>query len=1298
MAMAATVEMMAPTPLISKASSISSSSMAALKPPKPPLSPPVPSPRTITELISSRARELPSEPILGYPSRGGVDYVEYTFSDLELLSSRAARIYSTRLPVRTTSKQDARVVALLGPSTLEYVFTALALSRLGFTVLFLSTRLSEAAYLSLLEATKCRHMVVDASFRKVASTLSRSSSSSQSQSQQEESESEPLHVVDILDKSEFILDQVGGDDDDEIEMDTEPETETEIKIEQRDYFDLDEESGKIAWIIHSSGSTGFPKPIYQTHKAALRNYENNMNMVGFLTLPLFHAHGLSSVFRGITAVKKIYMYGATLPLTSQNLLQILRRHDFDIFYGVPYALKLLGETQQGIDALAAMKIVMFGGSACPDALGDRLAGSGVNLISHYGTTETGQLMTSFRPPGDRAWNYVREHERLKPYMRMEERGGNLYELVVLDGWPSKVATNRDDGAYATKDLFEPHPSIAGAWKYSGRLDDTIVLMNGEKAIPIAMEQALRQHELVREAVMFGAGKSQVGMIIIASPSAASLQPQELIDAIWPTIVAENKPLPAYAQLARDMIKVVPAETAYPSTDKGTVMRQAFYRTFQQDIDDVYRQAESRAAGTLELSDSELREFLRTNLLELSPQDDSSQLTDDTDLFSLGVDSLQSTRLRAKILKEIQLNGNPLPQNVVFEYPTIAKLATAILSIRDSKVVEVRDVVKEMEELVAKYGVFPAHVPVPRASEETCVVVTGATGSLGAHLVAQLVLRDDVSEVCCLVRADSVGAARQRVVKSMQERAVWHTLPLELRRKISCYPSDFSKPDLGLGEAVYAKLSAKITNLVHCAWSVNFNKNLSSFEADCIAGARHLMLLCLSAQQPTPASFNFCSSVSTVASTPGPSVPEDLPESFRCAQGMGYAQSKLVTEHLVARAASATGMRARVLRVGQIIADTKHGIWNDTEAIPLMLQAATTFGALPALDESPRWLPVDTVAAAMMDISLSATTHSVFNIVNPRTFHWARDLLPALRAAGLSFAEVGQREWIRLLRVSNPDPEANPTIKLVDFFASKYDNDVTKRKKLDYATATAEQISSSLGSASALSTELVRKFVDRFLTTSWAPPKSSSSSSTGASRTGTRLIVLSGPCGVGKTTVATQLAESLACPVIEGDAIHDAIAIAKMSQSIPLTSLDRQIWLSRIKVQVLERVRARQLVGTSSSSPSSSTGQQCENIVLTCSALARSHRDALRNILGDNQGVVGPVETVFVLLQATEEELIRRVAERKGHYMKTDMVKSQLDAIEQPGDEEVDVFPVDAEMEIDLVMEQALAAIQGPKMR
>jgi acyl-coenzyme A synthetase/AMP-(fatty) acid ligase len=150
-------------------------------------------------------------------------------------------------------------------------------------------------------------------------------------------------------------------------------------------FNLETESKHIAWIIHSSGSTGLPKPILQTHKAAVNNYATNMDMRGFITLPLYHAHGLSSFFRAISSGKQIHLYNASLPLAKQHIIDIMRNNRFEIFYGVPYALKLLAESTQGIELLASCKIVMFGGSSCPDSLGDKLVENGVNLVSHFGT-------------------------------------------------------------------------------------------------------------------------------------------------------------------------------------------------------------------------------------------------------------------------------------------------------------------------------------------------------------------------------------------------------------------------------------------------------------------------------------------------------------------------------------------------------------------------------------------------------------------------------------------------------------------------------------------------------------------------------------------------------------------------------------------------------------------------------------------------------------------------------------------------------------------------------------------------
>jgi nucleoside-diphosphate-sugar epimerase len=165
--------------------------------------------------------------------------------------------------------------------------------------------------------------------------------------------------------------------------------------------------------------------------------------------------------------------------------------------------------------------------------------------------------------------------------------------------------------------------------------------------------------------------------------------------------------------------------------------------------------------------------------------------------------------------------------------------------------------------------------------------------------------------------------------------------------------------------------------------------------------------------------------------------------------MGYAQSKLVAEHICQRAAAETGIAARVLRIGQVVGDTEYGIWNATEAIPLILQCAVTIGCVPKLDESPLWLPVDVVAEAVVEVSLSERVGSgVLNVVNSRSFHWTRDLLPMLRKAlpGVGYEEVGRREWIRRLRESDPDGVANPPVKLLAFFEGKYGHEEGEVRK------------------------------------------------------------------------------------------------------------------------------------------------------------------------------------------------------------------------------------------------------------
>lgn len=319
-----------------------------------------------------------------------------------------------------------------------------------------------------------------------------------------------------------------------------------------------------------------------------------------------------------------------------------------------------------------------------------------------------------------------------------------------------------------------------------------------------------------------------------------------------------------------------------------------------------------------------------------------------------------------------------------------------------------------------------------------------------------------------------NSAHGRIIASLTERGL---SPYHHSSKFTALPADLGLPDLGLGPDAYDALRSTLTSVIHSAWAVNFNIAVRSFEAQHISGLRHLLDLCLSVPFSRPARLAFISSISAAAGTPSPAhVRETIVKDPSHAQNMGYARSKWVAEHIVHAAAATTGMEARVLRSGQIIGDSVMGRWNSTEAIPLMFRAAETLGALPALDETPTWMPVDKCAQAVLELSGLAALGSqtagyfqvqddaevVYHVQNPMAVRWTEDVLPALAEAGLKFETVGQREWVQRLRDGEQDPKVNPTVKLLDFFAEKYDNDKPGRSGLVFETARTEERSKAIG--------------------------------------------------------------------------------------------------------------------------------------------------------------------------------------------------------------------------------------------
>ncbi|HEX4028546.1 MAG TPA: gluconokinase [Rhizomicrobium sp.] len=140
-----------------------------------------------------------------------------------------------------------------------------------------------------------------------------------------------------------------------------------------------------------------------------------------------------------------------------------------------------------------------------------------------------------------------------------------------------------------------------------------------------------------------------------------------------------------------------------------------------------------------------------------------------------------------------------------------------------------------------------------------------------------------------------------------------------------------------------------------------------------------------------------------------------------------------------------------------------------------------------------------------------------------------------------------------------------------------------------------------------------------------------------------LIVVMGVAGSGKTTLASQLAEKLGVPFVEGDSLHPAANVKKMAHGIPLTDEDRWPWLEAIG----ERMEVERATG--------------HGVVVACSALKRTYRDFLRS------KVHGKMH--FILLDGSRQLISERMKKRKGHFMPPALLDSQFATLEPPTSDE-----------------------------
>ncbi|KAL2802933.1 hypothetical protein BJX63DRAFT_437407 [Aspergillus granulosus] len=331
----------------------------------------------------------------------------------------------------------------------------------------------------------------------------------------------------------------------------------------------------------------------------------------------------------------------------------------------------------------------------------------------------------------------------------------------------------------------------------------------------------------------------------------------------------------------------------------------------------------------------------------------------------------------------------------------------------------------------------------------CVLVTGASGSLGCHLLAELTSHPNIASVVCLNRRSRQNPL-ERQHRSLLQKKIF--LSEEAAAKVRVIEADLSKSQLGLSNDEYDHLLNSVTHIVHNAWLMNAKLPLRRFEPQ-LQIMRNLLDLAhgISLQRPTERiSFQFISSIATVGHRPiwtgKPSVPEE-PMTIDSVLPTGYGDAKYICERMIDETLHKYPDRfqAMVVRPGQVAGSTTSGYWNPMEHLSFLVKSSQTLGALPDFDGVLSWTPVDAVASTLVDLLLlpkGKTPYPIYHIDNPVRQSW-KEMTPVLadalhipRANIIPFEEWIQRVMDYPRQVEGPEGD-NPAILLVDFLDNNF---------------------------------------------------------------------------------------------------------------------------------------------------------------------------------------------------------------------------------------------------------------------
>ncbi|KAI5854494.1 acetyl-CoA synthetase-like protein [Durotheca rogersii] len=453
-------------------------------------------------------------------------------------------------------------------------FSSWLLPRRGTRAFFTSHRNSLEAHISLVKRTSCSALLLSEKPLPVARHIL---------------EDWPMEQVTTPDLDFFLGEEL-------VEVVPFPKTFEEVRNEP-------------FYILHTSGSTGIPKPVPITygsyggmdsqlllpslgHKPTFLSYVRGKRV--FFALPVFHAASLNwtiglALFAGVICVLP-----PPMPLTAHLASQIFQ---YSQSYGAVMAPSLVVDCYNNdtycVRMLQSLKFIVYGGGMLPEEVGDVLCHR-IRLMTLMGSCETA-LLPHQMLDDPRDWEYISLSPCLGHIFRNDrDRLGNLtiVRQRKYESHQGVFSTFPQKEEHAMGDLFEPHPLKPGLWRFRGRADDIISFTTAEKLNPSTMESIIQANPRVKSAVIGGQGQFQASLLLEPReyPRNAA-EEQTFLDQVWPSIVQANRDCPAHGRIMRGFVMLTDPAKPLPRASKDTVQRHAVFKLYVAEWGSLYeRQA------------------------------------------------------------------------------------------------------------------------------------------------------------------------------------------------------------------------------------------------------------------------------------------------------------------------------------------------------------------------------------------------------------------------------------------------------------------------------------------------------------------------------------------------------------------------------------------------------------------------------------------------------------------------------------------------------------------------------------